>query len=134
METQGTLLQRRPRLAWLPRRERRALSQLAVTMDVPAGQSLVRQGTPADAFYVIEHGRASVIRDDEHLQHLGGGDFFGELGLLQGGVRTASVVAGSDIRVRVISKSDFGQAMRVLPTLANAVRARALERLRTLPA
>ena len=132
LEARGVLLERRTRLAWLPRRERRALSQIAVAIDVRVGERLVRQGTQADAFYVIERGRATVTRDDEYLRHLDGGDFFGELALLRDGVRTASVVAASEMRVQVIRKRDFGRAMHMLPTLANSVRARALELLPTV--
>jgi CRP-like cAMP-binding protein len=66
---------------------------------VSAGQSLLRQGAPADAFFVIDRGRASVKRDDQQIADLGPGDFFGELGLLRGGERTASVVAATDMRV-----------------------------------
>jgi drug/metabolite transporter (DMT)-like permease len=131
LEARGRLFEWRSKLAWLPRRERRALARITVAMDVPAGERLIHQGASADAFYVIERGRASVTQHDDHLRDLGGGDFFGELGLLHNGMRTASVVAATDMRVRVIRRSDFGCAMRTLPTLARSVGARALERLQT---
>jgi CRP-like cAMP-binding protein len=73
-----------------------------------------------------------VTQDAEHLRDLGGGDFFGELALLRGGERTASVVAETDMRVRVIRKREFGTALRKLPTLGRSVRELASERLATL--
>jgi CRP/FNR family transcriptional regulator, cyclic AMP receptor protein len=116
-------------LAWLPRRERLALALLAHTVEVPAGRRVVRQGADADAFFLIERGRASVERDDRHVRDLGGGDFFGELALLNGGARTASVVAATDMRLRVIPRRRFCDAMRRLPTLGRSVRDAAGERL-----
>jgi drug/metabolite transporter (DMT)-like permease len=133
LEARGGLFEWRSELSWLPRRERRALAGIGVPMDVPAGKQLVHQGASADAFYVIEGGHASVTQDHDHIRDLGGGDFFGELGLLRGGVRTASVEAASELRVRVIGERDFGRAMRKLPTLARSVSSRALERLQNAP-
>jgi drug/metabolite transporter (DMT)-like permease len=116
-------------LAWLPRRERWKLARMAEAMDVPAGRSVVRQGADADAFFLIERGRASVRRDDRHVADLHVGDFFGELALLGGGERTASVVASSDMRVRVIPCREFARALRRLPTLGRSVRDAAVERV-----
>jgi drug/metabolite transporter (DMT)-like permease len=117
--------------SWLPRRERWRLARATATMEVPAGTRLVRQGAPGDAFYLIESGRAAVRRDTRHLADLDAGDFFGELGLLRDGERTASVVAATDMRVRVVSRQEFGRSMRRLPTLARSVRDVALARLVT---
>jgi drug/metabolite transporter (DMT)-like permease len=119
--------------AWLPRGERRTLARVASTIDVPSGGSLLRQGALAHGFFVIVSGRARVVRDDRHVGELGPGEFFGELALLGGGTRTASVVAATDITVGVIRGDEFGAAMRNLPTLARRVRAVALARLATLP-
>jgi drug/metabolite transporter (DMT)-like permease len=115
--------------SWLPRRERWRLARATATIEVPAGTRLVRQGAPADAFYLIESGTAAVRRDTRHLADLGAGDFFGELALLRDGERTASVVAATDMRVRVVSRQEFGRSMRRLPTLARSVRDVALARL-----
>ena len=82
----------------------------------------MREGAHAERFFVIERGQATVIRDTPQLASLGPGDFFGEVGLLQGGVRTASVIAATDMRVRVLSRLEFGRAMMNLPALARVVR------------
>jgi CRP-like cAMP-binding protein len=102
-------------------------------MEVPAGRRLVRQGAPGDAFFLIERGHASVKRDDHEIADLGPGDFFGEIALLGGGERTASVVAATDMRVRVVPERKFAPAMRRLPTLARFVRDVALERVASAP-
>jgi drug/metabolite transporter (DMT)-like permease len=124
----------RYRVSWLLRPQRRRLARLAHAIDVSAGESLVRQGAPAGAFFVIERGRASVARDREHVRDLGPGDFFGEVALLRGGARTASVVAESDVRVRVIPRREFARALSSLPRVARSVSEAAVERLAASPA
>jgi drug/metabolite transporter (DMT)-like permease len=121
------------RLASLLRPERRRLARLGEAVEVSAGERLVRQGAPAEAFFVIERGRASVEQDDRHLRDLGPGDFFGEVALLRGGPRTASVVAEAETRLRVIPRREFARAMRGLPGVARAVKATASERLAPSP-
>jgi drug/metabolite transporter (DMT)-like permease len=118
----------------LPRRERWKLARAAAAFEVPAGARLVRQGAAPDGLYLIEGGRAGVEREDRRVAELGAGDVFGELALLQGGTRTASVVAETDMRVRVIPPRDFGHAMRRLPTLAGLVRDAAVQRMVPAPA
>ena len=114
--------------SWLPRRERWRLARAAATIEVPAGTFVVRQGAPADAFFLIDSGRATVTRDARHIDDLAPGDFFGELALLRDRNRTASVVAATDMRVRVVSGAQFTRWMTTLPTLARSVRAAAVAR------
>jgi drug/metabolite transporter (DMT)-like permease/CRP-like cAMP-binding protein len=132
LEARGRPFELRSRLSWLPQRERRALARVTAATDVPAGTRLLREGAPAGEFFLIERGRASVKRDDRHVAELGAGDFFGELALLRGGPRTASVAAASDMRVRVIPRREFVHAMEKLPTLARSVSDAASERLHAL--
>ncbi|HUM13232.1 MAG TPA: cyclic nucleotide-binding domain-containing protein [Myxococcaceae bacterium] len=65
-----------------------------------AGDRIIQQGEPGDSFYVICEGRVSVLREDDGLAHpvaaLEAGEFFGEVALLAGGPRTASVYALSE--------------------------------------
>jgi drug/metabolite transporter (DMT)-like permease len=132
LEARGATAVLLSRAAALLRPERRTLARVAAAVDVPAGSRLLRQGAPADAFFVIERGRASVCQDDRHIRDLGAGDFFGELGLMGDGRRTASVMAATDMRVRVIPAREFEPVMAKLPKLARTVRDAARDRL--LPA
>jgi drug/metabolite transporter (DMT)-like permease len=109
-------------LSRLPFRERWRLARAARAFEVPAGARLVSEGAAADGLYLIEGGRAAVERDERRLAELGGGELFGELALLRGGSRTASVVAETDMRVRLLPRRDFWPAMHRLPTLAGLVR------------
>jgi len=91
---------------------------------VTPGQVVVRQGDPADRFYVISEGRFKVTQDDgtdrpaRSLRELGPDDVFGEIGLLRGIPRTATVTAETDGLLASLSGADFldlvasGPAMR----------------------
>lgn len=119
----------RPVLTQLPRRERTALNRFTHALDVPSGERVLSQGNDPDSFFLIERGRLAVIRDAVHAADLGPGDFFGEIALLQRRPRTASVIATTDVRVRVISQRDFVTAVRILPTFARVLQDAARTRL-----
>ena len=79
----------------LSSRERREVARHADEIDLPGGAELVRQGEFAYEFFVIEEGAAEVSRDGERVAELGAGDFLGEMGIVSGDVRNATVVATS---------------------------------------
>jgi CRP-like cAMP-binding protein/Fe-S-cluster-containing dehydrogenase component len=76
-----------------------------------AGEAIVKQGDPADAFYLIRVGCVRVSQKhpggEMVLTYLGRGEFFGEMGLLKGGKRTASCTALDHCEVVKIKKADF---------------------------
>jgi len=61
-----------------------------------AGQELVTEGSGGVGFFVIETGEARVTVDGNPRRELGPGDYFGEIALIDGGVRTATITATSD--------------------------------------
>jgi putative peptide zinc metalloprotease protein len=84
---------------------------------VPRGAVLIRQGEPADAFYVTRSGRLEVLeetgdgREPLRLRLIGRGEGFGEFGLLEGAPRTATVRAMERSEVFEIDKSTFGRLL-----------------------
>lgn len=94
---------------------RRELRGRIEVREVRAGDVVVKQGQPADQFYVIVSGACDVIRDGgagrETLARLGPGRYFGETGLLSGVPRTASVVAATDARLLAMGRAHFRAAM-----------------------
>lgn len=74
---------------------------------VQAGDVLTVQGEPGEEFFVIVSGTAVATRDEVFLAALDPTAFFGELALLDGGERTATVVAKTDMRLLVLSRREF---------------------------
>lgn len=93
-----------------------------------AGEAVVRQGVPADRFYVIADGACEVTRESgagrQVLARLGPGQYFGETGLLAGVPRTATVTALEATRMLTLSRSNFRAALAaVAPTAEELARA-----------
>jgi len=72
-----------------------------------AGTDLVREGDAATDVYVILSGRATVWVRGRHRQQLGPGDHFGEISVLDGGPRSATVRADEDVRVLRLGRAAF---------------------------
>ena len=69
--------------------------------------AIVRQGEPADRFYLIVAGRVEVTQDGRTLRIEGPGEFFGEIGLLRDVPRTATVTALDDCELVSLTREDF---------------------------
>ena len=80
---------------------------LAHEIRFAAGEDLVREGDEGDSFLVIVEGRARVVQNGDTLRDLGPGDYLGEIALIDGGPRTATVTALEPIRALVVERSDF---------------------------
>jgi CRP-like cAMP-binding protein len=115
------------------RRQRRELAALVDEVTVPTGTKLTREGGYATEFFVILEGEADVTAlhaaaarisaGSAKLGTLGPGDFFGEVGLMAGPERSATVVATSPMRLLAASSRDFSTLMRSFPMVADRVRA-----------
>ena len=74
----------------------KALSNNFTERSFREGQELTAEGTGGAGFFVIESGAARVTVDGEDRRTLGPGDYFGEMALIDGGLRTATITATSD--------------------------------------
>jgi CRP-like cAMP-binding protein len=100
------------------KRERQTIARHAQAAELPAGTDLVREGEPGDALFVILEGEASVQRDGEEVSRVGPGSHFGELAILDGAPRSATVVAATDVKVAVLGIRMFRTLLREFPELA----------------
>lgn len=97
------------------------IASLATEIAAKAGQVLTARGEIGLEFFVIVEGKAKASRKDVELAILGPGSFFGELALLDGGKRTATVVAQTDLRLLVLSKREFPNLYRQNPSVADKI-------------
>jgi CRP-like cAMP-binding protein len=100
-------------LARLSRRARRVVHG--------EGELVVAEGEPGVGFYVIVDGDAAVSVDGELVRALGPGDSFGELSLVSGRPRSASVVAATDLELAAVPAWDFRAFVDAYPCVARSL-------------
>jgi CRP-like cAMP-binding protein len=100
------------------KRERQTIARHAQTAELPTGTDLVREGEPGDALFLILEGEAVVRREGHDVGRVGPGSHFGELAILDGAPRSATVVAATDVKVAVLGIRMFRTLLREFPELA----------------
>jgi len=99
------------------------------------GEVILREGAPGDEMYFVETGQVKVVRgagrEARTLAELGTGDVFGEMALLTGNPRSATVTAISEVDAWAMAKADFEDLVATYPTLAMALSRLLSERLRS---
>ncbi len=102
--------------------ERQQIGKWADEVEVQEQKHLIEEGQFGYEFFVIEEGKAEVRRGDEVIAELGPGDFFGEIALLEADRRTASVIAAEPMRAIVMTRRDFSEMQREMPSVAAQIR------------
>jgi CRP/FNR family cyclic AMP-dependent transcriptional regulator len=97
---------------------------------VRAGKELVAEGSVGHEFFLILAGQAAVKRGGRKVATLGPGQYFGELALLDRGLRTASVVAETDLDLLVLGQREFSAVLDEVPGLAHKLLTMMAGRLR----
>ena len=108
-------LRRVPLFAGLGRRELERLGMLTDEVDLPAGRVVMRQGDRGEELFILMRGAARVERDGRDTVTLGADDFFGEIALVDGGHRTATVTLSEDSELLVLGRRQFQQVMEEFP-------------------
>lgn len=124
------LLARMPLFSTCNQRELGQVATLTVPAEVQAGAVLTRQGQTGGLAYVIASGTAEVVRGGKRLARLGPGDVVGELSLLDGEPRSATVKALTDLEVLEISADDLRRLLRKAPSVTRKLLEALAERLR----
>jgi CRP-like cAMP-binding protein len=125
------LLKRIQLFSRLNSRELLRLGELADEIDLPSGRVLMREGERGQEAFIIVSGSAEIERDGRVFATRSTGEILGEIALVDGGPRTATVRLAEDSRLIVLGRKQFHALMdeypdvrlRVLETLAQRVRA-----------
>jgi CRP/FNR family cyclic AMP-dependent transcriptional regulator len=114
----------------LNRKELTLVGKSADQVTVGAETTLVAEGSSGHEFYLILEGTAVVRRNGRKVAALGPGDYFGELALLDGGPRSATVTAETDLEVLIIGQRQFFGVLEEIPPVALKLLATMAHRLR----
>jgi CRP-like cAMP-binding protein len=98
-------------------RERATVARHMETAKLSAGTHLIDEGEEGDAFFVILDGAARVEKRAQTVAEVGPGSYFGEMALLDGEPRSATVVATEDVTVAVLGVRMFRTLLREFPDI-----------------
>jgi len=116
----------------LERSDLQRIGKVVVARSYAKGEQIVGEGEQAVAFYVIVKGKVEITKGGEVLNTLRAGDGFGEMALLDGFPRVASVKAAEDTECLVMTRWDFTAELRLNPTIALAMLPVMSKRIREL--
>lgn len=122
-------LKRAPLFEGLAKKELAALARVTDDLAVEPGTVLCKEGRIGREFFVIVDGEAEVTRAGKRIATVGGGDFVGEIALLAGATRTATVTAVTPIRCFVLTQSAFRLVLGENPRVQLKVMKALAERL-----
>ena len=106
------------------------IAGLTESIAVPAGETVVEQGDEGDAFYVIVSGSADVRQADRSIASLAPGDFFGEIALIDGKPRSATVLAIDDLVLLRVLRAPFLRLLEEQPATRHAILTALTQRIR----
>jgi CRP-like cAMP-binding protein len=117
------LIKRAPLFERCSKRELEAVAALADEIDFPPGKTLTMEGAPGREFFVLIEGSAVVTRKGRKINTMSPGDFFGEIALVTGEPRTATVTAtaASPVRALVLTDRGFKDLLRRTPSMQQKV-------------
>jgi CRP/FNR family transcriptional regulator, cyclic AMP receptor protein len=112
------LLAKVPLFSGCSKRDLQKIAAISDELDFRRGKQLTRQGGPGREFFVLLEGSADVVRNDERINMLGAGDFFGEMALISQKPRSATVTTTTPVRALIITETNFRRLLRENPTIS----------------
>ena len=116
----------------LSKRHLKQIAALATVDNYMEGATIVKEGEPGDSFFVVLSGQAKVLVRKRNVNRILPGDHFGEISLLDGGPRSASVVTETPMTVASIGRKGFERLLKNDPDLSLAMLRTLAKRLRSV--
>jgi len=134
MDQQGTLDRIRsvPLFSEYGDKELQRVAAIAKEVEFPAGKESGKQGETGGGFHMIVEGEAAVSVDGVNHATLGPGSYFGEMSLLDGGPRSATVTAATELKTVSLTSWDFNALLDQYPELARSLLIQLCRRLRSV--
>ena len=113
----------------LSKKEQKAVAQLMTTVTAKPGSALTKEGDLGREFMIITDGTANVEIDGNVVARLSPGDFLGELAIISGAPRTATVTATSEMTLEVLNRREFMAMLDESTSVAKKILIGAVKRL-----
>jgi CRP-like cAMP-binding protein len=111
------------------KRDLAKIGAIAEEIEYPAGTPVVREGDPGSELFIVVDGEVDVRSGARKLATLGAGNYFGEIALITGSARTATVTTGTPVRALVITGRAFRKLLQDSPEIQFKVLQEVGERL-----
>lgn len=134
MDQQGTIDRIRsvPLFGEFGDKELQRVAAIAKEVEFPAGKVIAKQGESGVGFHMISEGEATVSVDGVDHATLGPGTYFGEISLIDGGPRSATVTAKTDLKTVSLTSWDFNALLDQFPELSRTLLVQLCRRLRAV--
>jgi Cyclic nucleotide-binding domain len=119
-----------PLFGQLSARQLRALSRATARVQFGRGDPIVREQEPGDGFYVMQDGSAIVTVAGDRKASLEAGGYFGEMAVIDGGPRSATITAETNVLVLKLPSSALARLLDRDPAIAGAIGEELRRRLR----
>jgi CRP/FNR family cyclic AMP-dependent transcriptional regulator len=123
-------LSRVPLFSRCTKAELRHIATYGTPLTVPSGKVLTKEGASGREFFLVLKGKASCTIRNRQVNVISEGDFFGELALLEGGIRTATITATSEMQLLVLDAGEFKDLVASSPTISSNLMAALATRIR----
>jgi CRP-like cAMP-binding protein len=120
-DTKVQALKRAPLFEDLSKKELTELARVTEDLEIGTGDVLCKEGETGQEFFVIVEGETEITSEGKRVAARGGGDFVGEIALLEETTRTATVTAKTPLRVFVLTRQDFRHLVRETPSVEQKV-------------
>jgi CRP/FNR family transcriptional regulator, cyclic AMP receptor protein len=120
-DTKVEALKRVPLFDGLSRKEFAEVARVTDDLEVPAGQVLCKEGDTGQEFFVIVEGEIDITKGGKLVAQRDGGEFVGEIALLENVPRTATVTATTPLRLFVLTRQDFRRLVDANPSVEQKI-------------